>query len=55
MFLQSRRIKVCGEAAKSLASAIGVDMVLSKPDGMVALMKAVEALLWRGLPAARPD
>jgi DNA-binding NarL/FixJ family response regulator len=29
---------------KSLASAIGVDMVLSKPDGMMALMQAVETL-----------
>jgi DNA-binding NarL/FixJ family response regulator len=29
---------------KSLAAAIGVDMVLSKPDGMMALMQAVETL-----------
>jgi CheY-like chemotaxis protein len=27
-----------------LASFIGVDMVLSKPDGMMALMQAVETL-----------
>lgn len=30
---------------RSLTSAIGVDMVLSKPDGMLALMDAVETLL----------
>jgi DNA-binding NarL/FixJ family response regulator len=30
---------------RSLTSAIGVDMVLSKPDGMVALMEAVDSLL----------
>jgi DNA-binding NarL/FixJ family response regulator len=29
---------------RSLTSAIGVDMVLSKPDGMKALMDAVETL-----------
>jgi DNA-binding NarL/FixJ family response regulator len=29
---------------KSLTSAIGVDMVLSKPDGMMALMEAVQSL-----------
>ena len=32
---------------KCLASAIGVDAVLSKPDGMTALVKAVEAVLAR--------
>jgi DNA-binding NarL/FixJ family response regulator len=32
---------------KYLASAIGVDAVLSKPDGMTALVKAVEAVLAR--------
>jgi DNA-binding NarL/FixJ family response regulator len=30
---------------RSLASAIGVDMVLSKPDGMRALAEAIESLL----------
>jgi hypothetical protein len=30
---------------RSLASAIGVDMVLSKPDGMRALVEAIESLL----------
>jgi DNA-binding NarL/FixJ family response regulator len=29
---------------RSLTSAIGVDMVLSKPDGMMALMEAVRTL-----------
>jgi DNA-binding NarL/FixJ family response regulator len=29
---------------RSLTSAIGVDMVLSKPDGMMALMQAVHTL-----------
>ena len=29
---------------RSLTSAIGVDMVLSKPDGMMALMEAIHAL-----------
>ena len=29
---------------RSLTSAIGVDMVLSKPDGMMALMQAVQTL-----------
>jgi DNA-binding NarL/FixJ family response regulator len=32
------------ETIARLASAIGVDMVLSKPDGMMALMRAVETL-----------
>ena len=30
---------------RSLTSAIGVDMVLSKPDGMISLMRAVDAVL----------
>ena len=30
---------------RSLTSAIGVDMVISKPDGMVPLMEAIDALL----------
>jgi DNA-binding NarL/FixJ family response regulator len=30
---------------RSLASAVGVDMVLSKPDGMKALVEAIEGLL----------
>jgi len=30
---------------RSLTSTIGVDMVLSKPDGMISLMKAVDAVL----------
>jgi hypothetical protein len=30
---------------KSLASAIGVDIVLSKPDGMRTLVEAIENLL----------
>jgi DNA-binding NarL/FixJ family response regulator len=29
---------------RSLTSAIGVDMVLSKPDGMMALMRAIRTL-----------
>lgn len=29
---------------RSLTSAIGVDMVLSKPDGMMALMEAIQTL-----------
>jgi DNA-binding NarL/FixJ family response regulator len=36
---------------RSLTSTIGVDMVLSKPDGMISLMKAVDALLSPGQPA----
>jgi DNA-binding NarL/FixJ family response regulator len=36
---------------RSLTSAIGVDMVISKPDGMVSLMEAVDALLSPALPA----
>ena len=36
---------------RSLTSTIGVDMVLSKPDGMTSLMKAVEAVLSPGKPA----
>jgi len=35
---------------KSLTSAIGVDMVLSKPDGMHALVEAVDTLLSRVQP-----
>ena len=30
---------------RSLTSTIGVDMVLSKPDGIISLMKAVDAVL----------
>jgi DNA-binding NarL/FixJ family response regulator len=30
---------------RSLTSAIGVDMVLSKPDGMRALVEAIDGLL----------
>jgi DNA-binding NarL/FixJ family response regulator len=30
---------------RSLTSAIGVDMVISKPDGMVPLMEAIDSLL----------
>lgn len=30
---------------RSLTSAVGVDMVLSKPDGMISLMKAIDTLL----------
>ena len=36
---------------RSLTSAIGVDMVISKPDGMIALMEAIDALLSPALPA----
>jgi DNA-binding NarL/FixJ family response regulator len=36
---------------RSLTSTIGVDMVLSKPDGMISLMKAVDDLLNPGQPA----
>jgi DNA-binding NarL/FixJ family response regulator len=36
---------------RSLTSTIGVDMVLSKPDGMISLMKAVDAVLSPGQPA----
>jgi DNA-binding NarL/FixJ family response regulator len=36
---------------RSLTSTIGVDMVLSKPDGMISLMKAVDSLLSPGQPA----
>jgi hypothetical protein len=32
-------------------SAVGVDVVLSKPDGMISLMKAVDALLSPDQPA----
>jgi DNA-binding NarL/FixJ family response regulator len=35
---------------RSLTSAIGVDMVLSKPDGMISLMKAVDDVLSPGQP-----
>ena len=35
---------------RSLTSAIGVDMVLSKPDGMMALMQAVQTLTSQDLP-----
>ena len=34
---------------RSLTSAIGVDMVLSKPDGMMALLQAVQTLTNRDL------
>ena len=40
---------------RSLTSAVGVDLVLSKPDGMKALVEAIEDLLLRGLPPAEPD
>ena len=36
---------------RALTSAIGVDMVISKPDGMIALMEAIDALLSPALPA----
>jgi len=36
---------------RSLTSAVGVDMVLSKPDGMISLMKAVDTLLSTDQPA----
>lgn len=36
---------------RSLTSTIGVDMVLSKPDGMISLMKAVDEVLSPGQPA----
>ena len=36
---------------RSLTSTIGVDMVLSKPDGMISLMKAVDEVLSLGQPA----
>ena len=36
---------------RSLTSTIGVDMVLSKPDGMMSLMKAVDTLLSADQPA----
>ena len=36
---------------RALTSAIGVDMVISKPDGMVSLMEAIDALLSPALPA----
>jgi hypothetical protein len=35
---------------RSLTSGVGVDMVLSKPDGMISLMKAVDTLLSQGQP-----
>ena len=34
---------------RSLTSAVGVDMVLSKPDGMISLMRAVDAVLSPGM------
>jgi DNA-binding NarL/FixJ family response regulator len=37
---------------RSLTSAIGVDMVLSKPDGMMALMQAVHTLTSQDCPAS---
>jgi DNA-binding NarL/FixJ family response regulator len=40
---------------RSLTSAVGVDLVLSKPDGMKALVEAIEDLLLRGLPPVAPD
>ena len=36
---------------RSLTSAVGVDMVLSKPDGMISLMKAVDTLLSEDQPS----
>ena len=36
---------------RALTSAIGVDMVISKPDGMFALMEAIDSLLSPALPA----
>ena len=36
---------------RSLTSTIGVDMVLSKPDGMISLMKAVDEVLKPDQPA----
>jgi DNA-binding NarL/FixJ family response regulator len=38
---------------RSLTSTIGVDMVISKPDGMISLMKAVDDVLSPGQPAGR--
>jgi len=40
---------------RSLTSAVGVDLVLSKPDGMKALVEAIEDLLLRGHPPVEPD
>jgi DNA-binding NarL/FixJ family response regulator len=40
---------------RSLTSAIGVDLVLSKPDGMKALVEAIESLLMRDQPPVEPD
>jgi DNA-binding NarL/FixJ family response regulator len=40
---------------RSLTSAVGVDLVLSKPDGMKALVEAIEDLLLRGHPPVEPN
>jgi DNA-binding NarL/FixJ family response regulator len=40
---------------RSLTSAVGVDLVLSKPDGMKALVEAIESLLRRDQPPIEPD
>jgi DNA-binding NarL/FixJ family response regulator len=40
---------------RSLTSAVGVDLVLSKPDGMKALVEAIESLLRRDQPPVEPD
>ena len=40
---------------RSLTSAVGVDLVLSKPDGMKALVEAIERLLMRAQPPVEPD
>jgi DNA-binding NarL/FixJ family response regulator len=37
---------------RSLTSAVGVDLVLSKPDGMRALMEAIEGLLNPSQPSS---
>jgi DNA-binding NarL/FixJ family response regulator len=40
------------DIGRSLTSAVGVDLVLSKPDGMRALMDAIEVLLNPGQPSS---
>ena len=40
------------DIGRSLTSAVGVDLVLSKPDGMKALMEAIEVLLKPSQPSS---
>jgi DNA-binding NarL/FixJ family response regulator len=40
------------DIGRSLTSAVGVDLVLSKPDGMRALMDAIEVLLNPSQPSS---